>query len=71
MSAAYTAVYKESDEGVYELLMIVSYLMLEIQERQLWLVELAAELAEGDLWAIRLVEGDAIQDFAQTLGEGE
>ena len=71
MSAEYTAVYKEDDNGRYQLLMIVSYVMLEIQERKLWLVQLAAELADGDLWAIRLVEGDTIAEFAQVLGDEE
>lgn len=68
MTAPYTAVYQENeDTGHYELLFVVSHEFLAQEGRELWLVEFAQELADGDLWAVRLIEGEELSDFDQIL----
>lgn len=63
----YTAIYEEDDDGFYVLLMIVTRAFLDQEDREVWLVELAQELAAGDLWKIRLVEGESMMDFPPVL----
>jgi len=65
--AKFTAVYEENEEGLYELLLIVTQTFLTQQDRELWLVELAQELAKGDLWAIQLIEGEDLEEFVLVL----
>lgn len=59
----YVALYKENEEGLYELLVITSRVFRDLPDREVWLVELAQELADGDLWAIRVVEGESLIDL--------
>ena len=66
-----TGIYQENDEGQYELLMIVTPTFLDLPDREPWLAELSQELAEGDLWAIRMIAGDSIEDFPLVLGRDE
>jgi hypothetical protein len=63
------AVYKEDDNGVYVCIMVFTRAFLEEYDRELWLAELAQELAEGDLWAIRLVKYEALNDVEEVLSE--
>ena len=65
----YTAVYKEDDDGFYELLLITTKTFQALPDRELWLIELAQELAAGDLWAIQMVSGESLLDFPPLLKE--
>ena len=64
-----TAIYQENEEGLYELLLIATQTFLDLSDRELWLIELSSELADGDLWAIRLITGETLDDFPLILGD--
>jgi hypothetical protein len=65
----YTAIYLEDDAGQYELLAVASDLLLEREGYAPAWLDLSTSLADGDLWAVRLVTGDSLEDFPQILGE--
>jgi hypothetical protein len=67
----YTALYQEDEEGLYVLLLVTSRTFNDLPERELWLVELAQELAGGDLWAIRMVEAESLIDLPPILSAEE
>lgn len=64
----YTAVYLEDDAGRYELILVSTSLFTEREGYAPAFLDLVSRLADGDLWAVRLIESSTL-DFDQILEE--